>query len=186
MVNGKKLAQLLKKSKKLVVEKRNEKEFLLTDTYIIVRLDDKEFGEFFAKYNSYKNTANIPFKFEDTICSLGKKDFNESNLEMATVINEVDGAKKKIKLTKFYKSLKDKDAQIFKAGDQLGMFDRKYEFLFDLGDDYKTKGKKGPLFILKEGIVQVVIMPIIDYEKDCLKDELTKLCGIKNKVDKVA
>ena len=176
MLNAKDLAMLMRKSNKLVIEKLDNTEYMITDTYIMVRLSQLEFSEFFSKWNSYKTTATIPFDFEATISSIEGADFVEDDLDMSMVTRQVKNSKYQVEISDFTKYLDEKEARIYKAGSELCLFDVKYNFLLDKGDDYRSAGKLDPLYVLKDDVVQAVIMPIRGKEKGMtLKEELEAL-----------
>lgn len=156
MISGKKLAQVVRTSRKLFIEK-TEDFYQVTDTYILVKLNTEEFQEFFSKYNSYKTTANIPFELPNhqVFSSKRNEDFTEDQLNFNVVLEQAESAEE-VELTEFYKN----DARLYKLGDKLSMFNKKYEFLLDKGDTLKAQAKKKPLFILADDEVKAAIMPI--------------------------
>ena len=103
MINGKEIAKLIRKSNNVIIEKFENGSYNVTDTYIMVILNEAEFGKFFAKYNSYKTTADIPFNFEGTISSIGKTPFKEDKLNTKTVTSQIGNAKHEAVITDFYK-----------------------------------------------------------------------------------
>ena len=186
MINGTEIAKLIRKSNDVIIEKFKDGSYNVTDTYIMVKLNESEFGKFFAKYNSYKSTADIPFNFEGTISSRGKMPFKEDKLNTKTVTSQIGNAKYEAVITDFYKQNDSGDeVRIFKAGNEIGMFNREYEFLLDYGVKYKVKDNKNPLFILdNEDEVKAVIMPVLDRGEKPLKQmlqELVKDSYLKNK-----
>jgi len=186
MINGKEIAKLVRKSNDVIIEKFEDGSYNVTDTYVMVKLNEAEFGKFFAKYNSYKSTADIPFNFEGTISSTGANVFRENKLNTKTVTSQIGNAKYEAVITDFYKQNDSGDeVRIFKAGNDIGIFNREYDFLLDYGDKYKVKDNKNPLFILdNQGAVKAVIMPVLDRGEKPLKQMLTELVKdsyIKNK-----
>jgi len=177
MVNGKEIAMLIRKNDNVIIEKFEDGSYNITDTYIMVKLNEAEFGKFFAKYNSYKSTADIPFNFEGTISSSGKMPFKEDKLKTKTVTSQIGNAKYEAVITDFYKQNDSGDeVRIFKAGNDIGMFNRKYEFLLDYGVKYKVKDNKNPLFILDDqDEVKAVIMPVLDKGEKPIKEMLKNL-----------
>ncbi|PUU86273.1 MAG: hypothetical protein CI948_2888 [Halanaerobium sp.] len=73
MIDGKEIAKLIRTRNNVIIEKFEDGSYNVTDTYVMVKLNEAEFGKFFAKYNSYKVTADIPFNFEGTISSSTRK-----------------------------------------------------------------------------------------------------------------
>ncbi|ADQ13569.1 hypothetical protein [Halanaerobium hydrogeniformans] len=187
MIDAKEIAKLIRKSNKVIIEKFTDGTYNVTDTYIMVNLNETEFGRFFAKYNSYKSTADIPFNFEGTILSNGKKTFEKNKLNTKTVTSQVGNAKHDAVITDFYKKNDSGvEIRIFKAGNEVGMFNRDYEFLLDYGEKYKAKDNKNPLFILdKKDDVKAVIMPVLDRGDTPIKQMLSNLVKksyLKNKI----
>ncbi|GAB6099277.1 hypothetical protein JCM16358_11560 [Halanaerocella petrolearia] len=175
MLSGKKLAQIVRPSRKLYIEK-TDNHYFLTDTYILVKLTEAEFEEFFAKYNSYKSTANIPFDFSDNqgICSTDGNQFLEDNLDVSFILNQLEEVNYEVELTNFYKQVDDRLARIYKLGDQLSMINDKYQFLLDVGDVLKTEEKTRPLFVLKDEKFKAAIMPIRDTDQP-LSESISEL-----------
>ncbi|PUU87871.1 hypothetical protein [Halanaerobium sp.] len=177
MINGKEIAKLIRKSDNVIIEKFEDGSYNVTDTYVMVKLNEAEFGKFFAKYNSYKSTADIPFNFEGTISSAGANVFRENKLNTKTVTSQIGNAKYEAVITDFYKQNDSGDeVRIFKAGNDIGMFNREYDFLLDYGDKYKVKDNNNPLFILdNQEDVKAVIMPVLDRGEKPLKQMLQEL-----------
>ena len=184
MIDAKEIAKLLRKSRQLIIEKLKDGSYNITDTYIMVNLNGSQFGDFFAKYNSYKSTADIPFEFEGSISSTDSKSFEDIKLNTETVTSQIGNAKYETVITDFYKKNDSGDeVRIFKAGDQLGIFNREYEFLLDYGVKYKAKDKKNPLFILdSKDNTKAVIMPILDKGERKIEELLKELTQSKVKV----
>jgi len=154
MIDAKEIAKLLRKSRQLIIEKLKDGSYNITDTYIMVNLNGSKFGDFFAKYNSYSSIADIPFEFEGSIASTDGASFEKIKLNTQTVTSQIGNAKYEAVTTDFYKKNDTGDeVRIFKAGDQLGIFNREYEFLLDCGEKYRVKDKKNPLFILEKRIM---------------------------------
>ena len=169
-----KIAGLARKSGKLIVEKVDDHNFYVTDTYFVIKVNDIEFGEFFSKYNSYKSTVNIPFSFEGaiTLDPAGDK-FIDAEINNKVILDGVKEAKE-TKITPFIKNMDDREARIFSIkGGELGIINRKYEVFLDEEFEYKAPDKFGPLFVIDEGVTRVVIMPI--RQKVSIADELKGL-----------
>jgi hypothetical protein len=186
MINGKEIAKLVRKSNDVIIEKFKDGSYNVTDTYVMIKLNEAEFGEFFAKYNSYKSTADIPFNFEGTISSAGANVFRKNKLNTKTVTSQIGNAKYEAVITDFYKQNDFGDeVRIFKAGNDIGMFNREYDFLLQYGDKYKVKDNKNPLFILdNQDQVKAVIMPVLDKGEKPIKKiikDLTKDNYLKTK-----
>jgi hypothetical protein len=177
MIDGKEIAKLIRKKNNVIIEKFEDGSYNVTDTYIMVKLNEAEFGKFFAKYNSYKATADIPFNFEGTISSAGDNIFEENKLNTKTVTSQIGNAKYEAVITDFYKKNDSGDeVRLFKAGNEIGTFNRDYEFLLQYGVKYKTKDNKNPLFILdNQDDVKVVIMPVLDKGEKPIKEMLKDL-----------
>jgi hypothetical protein len=177
MIDGKEIAKLVRKKNNLIIEKFENGSYNVTDTYIMVKLNEAEFGKFFAKYNSYKSTADIPFNFKDTISSTGGSAFADNKLNTKTVISQIGNAKYEAVITDFYKKNDSGDeVRLFKAGNEIGMFNREYEFLLDYGDKYKAKDNKNSIFILdNQDQVTAVIMPVLDKGEKPIKEMLKDL-----------
>ena len=177
MIDGKEIAKLVRKKNDVIIEKFEDGSYNVTDTYIMVKLNEDEFGKFFAKYNSYKATADIPFNFEGTVSSAGGNVFAENKLNTKTVTSQIGNAKYEAVVTDFYKKNDSGDeVRIFKAGNDIGMFNRDYEFLLDYGVKYKAKDNKNPIFILdNQDQVKAVIMPVLDKGEKPIKEMLKGL-----------
>ena len=173
MINGKKLAKVLRKSRQLIIEKRDNY-YYVSDTYMLVRLNKDIFEDFFSKYNSYKSTSNIPFKIEGTISATRGNEFTSSKSSLDTVIETVKEADKYAEITEFTRDIGSEEVRIFKVGNEIGIFNKKYELLLDQGDGYKSKGIKNPIFILSNNEVQAIIMPVRNRDKS-IKDRFREL-----------
>ena len=173
MINGKKLAKVLRKSRQLIIEKRDNY-YYVSDTYMLVRLNKDIFEDFFSKYNSYKSTSNIPFKIEGTISATRGNEFTSSKSSLDTVIETVKEADKYAEITEFTRDIGSEEVRIFKVGNEIGIFNKKYELLLDQGDGYKSKGIKNPIFILCNNEVQAIIMPVRNRDKS-IKDRFREL-----------
>jgi hypothetical protein len=186
MIDCKEIAKLIRKSDNVIIEKFEDGSYNVTDTYVMVKLNEAQFGKFFAKFNNYKKTADIPFNFEGTISSSGKLPFKEDKLNTKTVTSQRGNAKYEAVITDLYKQNDSGDeVRIFKAGNEIGMFNREYEILLDYGEKYQVKDNKNPIFILdNEDEVKAVIMPVLDRGEKPLKKmlaELLKDSYLKNK-----
>jgi len=172
MINGKEIAKLIRTRNDVIIENLKEGSYHVTDTYIMVKLNEAEFGKFFAKFNSYKSTADIPFNFKGTISSAGGNVFAENKLNTKTVTSQIGNAKYEAVITDFYKKNDSGDeVRLFKAGNEIGMFNRDYEFLLQYGVKYKAKDDKNPIFILdNHDQVKAVIMPVLDKGEKPIKE----------------
>lgn len=177
MLDIKRLAQILRKSKRVIIENR-EDEYFITDTYIFIRLAPSEFEDFRESYNDYKTTSDIPKYFEEVISSTANDKFDKYRLNFAILLKQFKEAKKKVEVTKFIKRLKTgKEAIIYKVdGDCFSIIDRKYEFLLELGDEYKAEEEKRPVFVIDEdNKLKAAIMPMVIAANNTIKEELEDL-----------
>lgn len=178
MIDGKELAKTLRKSNNLIIEKLGDDCYHVTDTYMLVKLTKEEYGDFFVGYNSYKSTANIPFDFNGAIGLIRSGEFEDKNIKTSRITRQVKEAKHFVDITEFYKRLDSQEVKIFKAGNEIGIFNRNYEFLIELGDEYKSKGRKSPLFVLNKGEIRAVIMPIMDRSDLSIKERFKELLKV--------
>ncbi|SDM26935.1 hypothetical protein [Halarsenatibacter silvermanii] len=179
MSKGKELAKIMRKSYEVVIGKR-EDGFIVTDKQILVKMDGDQFREFFSKYNSYKSTVDIPFEFEGLISSAKDRPFTEANMNLDIIFNQLSEADKEVEFTDYAKLLDSGiTARVYKAGEELGLIKEKYKFLFEMGDEYRTEGRKNSIFILNEGEIRAVLMPINNGDSS-VREELKSLLGLKS------
>ena len=175
MINGAKIASLVRKSTNLIIEPLENAKYVVTDKYIMLLMNEKEFTNFFSKYNSFKSTANIPLHFNGAI-SKAKEEFESTDVNALKIINKVKDAEPDVELTPFYlKRDKKKEARIYKVKDALAIFLRKYESLLELGDTYKAAGKIYPFFICQDDEVKAIIMPVRCVDDKPLKAKIKRL-----------
>ncbi|RCW60964.1 hypothetical protein [Halanaerobium sp. ST460_2HS_T2] len=175
MINGAKIASLVRPSSNLIIVPLDNAKYVISDTYIMLIMDEEEFTEFFSKYNSFKSTANIPLNFVGAISKTGDK-FESTDVNVLRIIDKVEAAFEEVEITPFYlKRDKKKEARIYKVKDMLAIFLRKYDFLLELGDTYKAAGKIEPLFVCQDGEVKAIIMPVRYVDDMSLKDKIKEL-----------
>lgn len=175
MIDGAKIASLVRPSSNLIIVPLDNAKYVISDTYIMVIMDEEEFTEFFSKYNSFKSTANIPLNFVGAVSKTGDK-FESSDVNVLRIIDKVEAASEEVEITPFYlKRGSKKEARIYKVKDMLAIFLRKYEFLLELGDTYKAAGKIDPLYICQDGEVKAIIMPVRYVDDMLLKDKIKEL-----------
>ena len=175
MIDGAKIASLVRKSNNLIISPLENAKYAVTDTYMMVIMDEEEFTDFFSKYNSFKSTANIPLNFVGVISKTGDK-FESSDVNVLRIIDKVKAANEAVEITPFYlKRDKKKEARIYKVKDMLAIFLRKYESLLELGVVYKSAGKIDPLYVCQDGEVKAIIMPVRYVGDMTLKDKISRL-----------
>lgn len=175
MIDGAQIASLVRKSTNLIISPLEDSNYAVTDTYMMVIMDEEEFTEFFSKYNSFKSTANIPLNFVGAISKTGDK-FESTDVNVLRIIDKVEAASEEVEITPFYlKRDSKKEAKIYKVKNMLAIFLRKYESLLELGDVYKSAGKIDPLYICQEDQVKAIIMPVRYVDDMSLKDKIKEL-----------
>ena len=175
MIDGVKIASLVRKSTNLIISPLEDSNYAVSDTYIMLIMNEEEFTEFFSKYNSFKSTANIPLNFVGAISKTGDK-FESTDVNVLRIIDKVEAASEEVEITPFYlKRDKKKEARIYKVKDMLAIFLKKYEFLLELGDTYRAAGKIDPLFVCQDGEVKAIIMPVRYVDDMSLKDKISRL-----------
>jgi len=175
MIDGVKIASLVRKSTNLIIAPLESSNYAVTDTYIMLIMNEEEFTEFFSKYNSFKSTANIPLNFVGAISKTGDK-FESTDVNVLRIIDKVEAASEEVEITPFYlKRDKKKEARIYKVKNMLAIFLRKYDFLLELGTQYKAAGKIDPLFICQDDEVKAIIMPVRYVDDMLLKDKIKEL-----------
>jgi len=175
MIDGAKIASLVRSSSNLIIAPLENAKYVISDTYIMVIMNEEEFTEFFSKYNSFKSTANIPLHFSGAISKFGDK-FESTDVNVLRIIDKAEAASEEVEITPFYlKRDKKKEARIYKVKDMLAIFLRKHEFLLELGDTYKAAGKIDPLFVCQSDEVKAIIMPVRYVDDMSLKDKIGKL-----------
>ena len=175
MIDGAKIASLVRKSTNLIITPLENAKYVVTDKYIMLLMNEKEFTNFFSKYNSFKSTANIPLHFTGAI-SKAEDEFESTDINALKIINKVKDAEPDVELTPFYlKRDNKKEARIYKVKDELGIFLRKYESLLELGDTYKAAGKIYPFFICQDDEVKAIIMPVRCVDEKPLKAKIKRL-----------
>ena len=175
MIDGAKIASLVRPSSNLIIVPLDNAKYVISDTYIMVIMDEEEFTEFFSKYNSFKSTANIPLNFVGAVSKTGDK-FESSDVNVLRIIDKVEAASEEVEITPFYlKRDKKKEARIYKVKNMLAIFLRKYDFLLELGTQYKAAGKIDPLFICQDDEVKAIIMPVRYVDDMLLKDKIKEL-----------
>jgi hypothetical protein len=175
MINGAKIASLVRPSSNLIIVPLENAKYVISDTYIMLIMDEEEFTEFFSKYNSFKSTVNIPLNFVGAISKTGDK-FESTDVNVLRIIDKVEAATEEVEISPFYlKRDKKKEARIYKVKDMLAIFLRKYEFLLELGTQYKSSGKLDPLYICQDDEVQAIIMPVRYVDDKSLIDKIKEL-----------
>jgi hypothetical protein len=175
MLDGAKIASLVRPSSNLIIVPLENAKYAISDTYIMIIMDEIEFNNFYSKYNSFKSTTNIPLNFVGAISKSGDK-FESTNVNALRIIDKVKDAEGEVEITPLYlKRDEKKEARIYKVKNMLAIFLRKYEFLLDLGDTYKAAGKIDPLFICHGEEVKAIIMPVRYVDDMSLKDKISKL-----------
>ena len=175
MIDGAKIASLVRPSNNIIIAPLENAKYVISDTYIIVIMDEIEFTDFYSKYNSFKSTANIPLNFVGAISKTGDK-FESSDVNALRIIDKVKDAEAEVEITPFYlKRDQKKEARIYKVKDMLAIFLRKYDFLLKLGDTYKAAGKIDPLFVCQDDGVKAIIMPVRNLDNKPLKAKIKSL-----------
>lgn len=178
MTKAEELASIFRKSKKVIIENLDNESYNITNTYVMVNLEGEEYMNFFDKYNSYITTADIPLEFEGVI-SITKNDdqFREDSLNTRIITDKSDEANLEAANTPFYLSRgKKEEVKIMKLdNNKLAIFDREYEYLLNLGTEYKIKNTESPLFILNNGKIKAVIMPVKYVCETSIRDKVKKL-----------
>jgi hypothetical protein len=175
MIDGAKIASLVRPSSNLIIAPLENAKYVISDTYILLVMNEKEFTEFFSKYNSFKSTANIPLNFVGAISKTGDR-FESTDVNVLRIIDKVEAASEEVEISPFYlKRDSKKEARIYKIKNMLAIFLRKYDFLLELGTQYKAAGKIDPLFICEDDEVQAIIMPVRYVDDMSLKDKIKDL-----------
>lgn len=175
MIDGAKIASLVRKSTNLIIAPLENAKYAISDTYIMLVMDEEEFTDFFSKYNSYKSTTTIPLNFVGAISKSGDK-FESTEVNALRIIDKVEAASEEVEITPFYlKRDNKKEARIYRVKNMLAIFLRKYEFLLELGDTYKAAAKIGPLFVCQGDEVKSIIMPVRYLDDISLKDKIGNL-----------
>jgi hypothetical protein len=175
MIDGAKIASLVRPSSNLIIAPLENAKYVISDTYILLVMNEKEFTEFFSKYNSFKSTANIPLNFVGAISKTGDR-FESTDVNVLRIIDKVEAASEEVEISPFYlKRDSKKEARIYKIKNMLAIFLRKYDFLLELGTQYKAAGKIDPLFICEDDEVQAIIMPVRYVDVMSLKDKIKEL-----------
>ena len=73
MQTAAKIAKILRTSNNIVVKKRNDYEWIVSNTHIALFISNKDYEIFKEKWNSYKSTDNIPDVNEWTTVGGGKQ-----------------------------------------------------------------------------------------------------------------
>ena len=162
----------------MIIEKLVDESYNVTNTYVMVNLEGEEYMNFFDKYNSYITTTDIPLEFEGVI-SITKDDdkFTEDSLDTKIITDKIDKANLEVISTLFYLSRgKKAEVKIMRLENKkLLIFDREYNYLLSLGDNYKTEGTEHPMYILKDEKIKAVIMPVKFICEDTIKNKIKKL-----------
>jgi len=175
MIDGAKIASLVRKSTNLIIAPLENAKYVISDTYIMLIMDEIEFTDFISKYNSYKSTTTIPLNFVGANSKSGDE-FESTDVNVLRIIDKVKDAEAEVEMTPFYlKRDRKKEARIYKVKNMLAIFLRKYEFLLELGDTYKAAGKIDPLFVCQEDQPRAIIMPVRYVDDMSLKDKISKL-----------
>jgi hypothetical protein len=175
MIDGAKIASLVRPSSNLIIAPLENAKYVISDTYILLVMNEKEFTEFFSKYNSFKSTTNIPLNFVGAISKTGDR-FEGTDVNVLRIIDKVEAASEEVEISPFYlKRDSKKEARIYKIKNMLAIFLRKYDFLLELGTQYKAAGKIDPLFICEDDEVQAIITPVRYVDDMSLKDKIKDL-----------
>lgn len=160
---GKKLAKIFRKEN-LILVKKQEEYLWVSNTYILVRLKEKEAEKFLNKYNNYKTTKDIPFlESGETYEILYSENKKIDKDPIGNLLNNISNDLKDVEITKFSRLKDNMICRIFKSDNKLGLFDNKYSFLMDKFNLIKIEaGDKYNPLILKNKNKEVcgLIMPV--------------------------
>jgi hypothetical protein len=165
---AKELAKEFRGKRNLLVEKDGNGKYWVSDTYIAVLLDPYDYGEFKAKYNSYKTTKSIPEDIEHAIKIVaGELTLHDEEIMPNVVSDQLDH---RVQTTdEVIASLGQPGIRRLVSNDLGDIYmSRDFEFLltgpYDSPEIY-TSGKLQPLHILENGHLRALIMPVRGIDK---------------------
>jgi len=179
MLDGKKLAQMFRTDYRIII-RRLESGYLISNTYVLVRVSEKTGLNFVDKWNGYKTTVDIPpLDGGETYEISSHKQRIISNDPLKRLIRHIDQDElMEVTITDLCKSTKDEVQRIYGFDHGLGVYQNKYHFLIDeyKPASIKTEGMLKPLILFNEAEdVMAMIMPVnINYE---IENELTRIAG---------
>ena len=158
MINYKKLANIFKNSSQFLIWRKGEDEYLVTNTYLIIRLDQQTFNKMKAKYSSYKNTPYVKELGIDEFVSIYNKSITDQEKPNLEEVLDDSGAKKAI-VTKLILNQGDKNL-LYVVDGEFGMISKKYFDLFGYDKKYKTVNTRSPLMVYDVEKLIAAVMPI--------------------------
>ncbi|MFW6030136.1 MAG: hypothetical protein ACOCRO_07780 [Halanaerobiales bacterium] len=173
----KKIAQVLRRSGDLIVKKRKDNEWIVSDTHIALFISNKEYQRFKSKWNSYKSNTVLPDNIKEYTTVGGGR---ESSPDFEKIIPKI---KKEIELKDTMFSYKEQ--RIFKSKENhIVLLDKDYIPLIsddwtahtDSMDDEKIHFK--PVVFKEDQDLKAIVMPqvarsyttpkeLVECELDC-------------------
>lgn len=155
----------LEGNEKLIIEHTKDGEYWVTDCLIAVKFGPEEFQDFKEKYESYKNTKEIPEieKGSSVMCTsfqsskVKMNDFSDCTTHVTTIIGNEQNMEK-VNVTKFY--LDNARINIIAELGELQLTQSKYDFVVDNYPIHKAGDKLRALQCYSEqGELKALVMP---------------------------
>ncbi|SDM27197.1 hypothetical protein [Halarsenatibacter silvermanii] len=181
MLKGKKLAQMFRTDNRILV-KRLEEGYWLSNTYVLVRVGNKEGSKFIGKWNDYKTTDFIPHLNPGDTYEISSRRTRmvEDSDPLGDLIKSIDkDSLQKVTITELSKISGDESRRIYRCGDRLGLYSNKYQFIIEelKPSEIKAEGLLSPLVLLdKNEDVMGLIMPL-RADEDEIKEKLKKIAS---------
>ena len=178
MIKLKKVASYFRNVERLIVKKDGQDNYWVTDTYLLLVLNEEEFKQLKEKYNSYKNNINIPNN-KDNFTIVDKQKLENKSF----VLNFRPNRRKEkvaVATNLIFKS-KDKKIRLISYEDEVIAVNNKYyKFIEDIeGLSFYSESKFNGLncYNDKEQL-KAIIMPIrlnnLNNDKERLINDLKK------------
>ena len=142
------LAQKFRTVDNLLVYRREEDEYWVTDQYIAVRLFRGDYMDFKAKYNGYKTTTSIPEIDVEEIIEVGANEWLNVNVNFEQVIEPKE--KYQAYLTPVY--TENTRLVIVEELKAIVSFQRKFDFLIQANDKI-FYGEDGRIIVEDKAII---------------------------------
>ena len=147
-MNPRELAQRYRTDDNLLVYRREEDEYWVSDTYVAFRLEGIDYRDFRDKYNGYKTTTSIPGIEIGKVKKVGSGEWYETNANVESVIESNDPFQ--AYLTPVY--TENSRLVIVEELDYIISFQRKFEFLIEEEDEIFYDGD-GKIFVEDRAII---------------------------------
>ena len=163
MIKGDNIAKRFRTAENMLI-KRNENSIWVSDTYVLIKLEENEFKRFYRKYNGYRTTYDIPVLEPGQTF---REDSNENKITdedpIGILISEYEKVDlKEARLLNFSYKYKNRNCRMYRYDKRVGLIDDKYSFVVENRQPVKLAcgGENEPLIIKKSNRIVALIMPV--------------------------